>query len=168
MTSVRSAGSAVALALTLVLFGCANSMNAWNVAPGTPREEVVARAGPPARVVQLPDGNQRLQYTTQPMGHYAFMVDVDAAGKVVRSRQVMTPQEFQRIEPGQWTRADVEREFGPPAWVDGVGSWQGTVLTYRWKEGNEPMFYWVYLDPQGIVRRAHPGIEFINAPNDKN
>ena len=28
------------------------------------------------------------------------------------------------------------------------------------------MFYWVYLDPQGVVRRAHPGMEFVNAPND--
>jgi hypothetical protein len=25
------------------------------------------------------------------------------------------------------------------------------------------MFYWVYLDPQGVVRRAHPGMEFLNA-----
>ena len=31
------------------------------------------------------------------------------------------------------------------------------------------MFYWVYLDPQGnVVQRAHPGMEFINAPNDRN
>jgi hypothetical protein len=22
------------------------------------------------------------------------------------------------------------------------------------------MFYWVYLDPQGVVQRAHPGMEF--------
>jgi hypothetical protein len=28
------------------------------------------------------------------------------------------------------------------------------------------MFYWVYLDAQGVVRRAPPGMEFFNAPND--
>ena len=36
-------------------------------------------------------------------------------------------------------------------------------MTYRWNDGSD-MFYWVYLDPQGVVQRAHPGMEFVNAP----
>jgi hypothetical protein len=28
------------------------------------------------------------------------------------------------------------------------------------------MFYFVYVDPNGVVQRAHPGMEFFNAPND--
>ena len=151
-----------------LLAGCASTLNAWNVPPGATRDQVVARAGQPTRVVPLPGGGTRLQYSMMPHGHDAFMVDLDGAGRVVRSRQVLTATEFHRIEPGRWTRADVEREFGPPAWVDGVSSFQGTVMTYRWKEVNEPMFYWVYLDPQGVVQRAHPGIEHVNAPNDRN
>lgn len=150
------------------LAGCVSTMNAWNAAPGTPRDQVIASAGQPTGIVPLPGGGQRLQYSLQPMGRYAFMVDLDAAGKVVRSRQVLTAAEFQRIEPG-WTRADVEREFGRPAWTDGVASWQGTIMTYRWYDvDRSEMFYWVYLDPQGIVRRAHPGMEFLNAPNDRD
>jgi len=156
------------LASAALLAGCASTMNAWNVAPGTPRDQVVARAGQPTRVVALPGGGQRLQYSMQPMGHYAFMIDLDASGKVVSSRQVMKPSEFHRIEIGKWTRDDVLREFGPPAEVGGVASWRGTVLTYRWMENtSDRMFYWVYLDPQGVVQRAHPGMEFINAPNDR-
>lgn len=63
--------------------------------------------------------------------------------------------------PGEWTRADVEREFGPPARIDAVASWNGPVMTYRWRDvQGADMFYWVYLDPQGVVRRAHPGMEF--------
>jgi hypothetical protein len=157
-----------AAAAAAVLTGCANAVRAWNVAPGTPRDEVVARAGTPSRVVPLPDGGQRLQYTTMPNGFEAFMVDLDASGKVVRSRQVLTPAEFHRIEPGRWTRDDVAREFGPPAWVDRVRSFHGDVWTYRWLEMNNRMFYWVYIDPQGVVQRAHPGIEHINAPNDRS
>ncbi|MBI5279917.1 MAG: hypothetical protein HY854_26035 [Burkholderiales bacterium] len=158
------------LAATLALLaGCVSTMNAWNAEPGMTREQVVARAGPPLRTVPLAGGGQRMQYTMMPMGHYAFMVDLDASGRVVRSRQVMTPQEFERIEPGKWTRADVEREFGPPADIGGVASFQGSVMTYRWMEANNNrMFYWVYVDPQGVVQRAHPGMEFINAPNDRN
>lgn len=159
---------AFACIVAFFIAGCAtHPSNAWNLAPGTPREQVLASLGQPTRTVALPGGQQRLQYSLQPHGHYVFMVDLDATGRVVRTRQVMAPAEFNRIETGKWTRADVEREFGPPAWVDRVGDFQGDVLTYRWMEVNNPMFYWVYVDAGGIVRRAHPGIEFINAPNDR-
>ena len=160
------------LALTasaLLLGACAHPWNSVNIAPGSTREQVIAQAGPPARVVPLPGGGQRLQYTLQPFGQYAFMVDLDAAGRVVRSRQVLTATEFQRIEPGRWTAADVEREFGPPAKVDGVASFRGAVWTYRWRDpGGADMFYWVYVDPQGVVQRAHPGMEFINTPAERD
>ena len=117
--------------------------------------------GQPGRVVPLAGGAQRLQYSLQPAGQTAWMVDVDAGGRVTSARQVLTEGEFGRIVPGQWTRADLEREFGPPARVDQVASWNGPVMTYRWRDlQNADMFYWVYLDPQGVVRRAHPGMEF--------
>ncbi|TWO68509.1 hypothetical protein FN976_23035 [Caenimonas sedimenti] len=147
-------------AAAFFLAACASPYAATGVAPGTPREEVLARLGQPTRVVELPGRGQRLQYSLQPAGQDAWMVDLDAAGKVVSSRQVLNERDFHRIVPGQWTRADIEREFGPPARVDGVASWNGPVMTYRWRDvQGADMFYWVYLDPQGIVRRAHPGME---------
>jgi hypothetical protein len=158
--------NALLLTALVVLAGCAHPWNTVDVAPGTPRDEVIARAGQPVRVVPLADGGQRLQYSLQPLGRYAFMVDVDASGRVVQSRQVLTAANFQRIVPGQWTRQDVEREFGPPAFVDRVASFNGTVMTYRWYDGSD-MFYWVYIDPQGVVQRAHPGMEFINTPPER-
>jgi hypothetical protein len=154
--------SLLPLCAALLLGACAHPWNIANVAPGTPREQVIAQAGQPVRVVPLPNGGQRLQYTLQPLGRYAFMVDLDASGRVVQSRQVLTEFDFNRIEIGKWTRADVEREFGPPAMVDGVASWNGPIMTYRWY-GQSEMFYHVYLDPQGVVRRAHPAMEFINS-----
>ena len=149
------------LAVTLLLAACASPFGGTGLAPGMPRDEVLARMGQPSRVVPLPNGAQRLQYSQQPAGQYAWMVDVDATGKVMSARQVLAEREFNRIAPGEWTRADVEREFGPPARIDGVANWNGPVMTYRWKDvQGADMFYWVYLDPQGIVRRAHPGMEF--------
>lgn len=157
----------LAVAIALLLGACAHPWNTADIAPGTPREQVIARAGQPVAVVPLAGGGQRLQYTLQPLGRYAFMVDLDANGRVVQSRQVLTEREFHRIEPGRWTRADVQREFGPPAQVDGVASWNGPVWTYRWRDlGGADMFYWVYFDPQGVVQRAHPGIEFHNGPDN--
>jgi hypothetical protein len=147
------------LAAAFTLAGCAAPMDV--VGPGASRDDVLARMGQPARVVPLPNGGQRLQYTLQPAGQYAWMVDVDTAGRVTSARQVLNEGDFNRIVPGQWTGVDVEREFGPPARVDRVASWNGPVLTYRWRDlQNADMFYWVYLDPQGVVRRAHPGMEF--------
>ncbi len=157
------------VAALLALAGCAgNPFQGFDIAPGTPREAVVARMGPPYRVVRLASG-ERLQYSAQPVGQQAWMVDVDAGGKVVQARQVLTEGNFHRIVPGQWTREDVEREFGRPAWIDGVASWRGPVMTYRWRDtANSDMFYYVYLDERNVVQRAHPGMEFINTPNERN
>jgi hypothetical protein len=152
----------------LLLAACANPWNSVNVAPGATRDDVIARAGQPVGVLPLPGGGQRMQYTLQPLGRYAFAVDLDATGHVVSARQVLTEANFNRIEIGRWTKADVLREFGPPAQIDAVASFNGPVWTYRWRDlGNNDMFYWIYLDPQGVVQRAHPGIEFINAPSDR-
>lgn len=149
------------LAAALLLAACAAPFGPEGIAPGTPRADVLARLGQPTRVVPLADGGQRLQYSAQPAGQYAWMVDLDTAGRVASVRQVLDERDFNRIVPGQWTRADVEREFGPPARVDAVASWNGPVMTYRWRDlQGADMFYWVYLDPQGVVRRAHPGMEF--------
>ena len=152
-----------AAGLAMLLAACVgNPFNAHGVRAGESRDAVIARLGAPTRVVRLPVG-ERLQDSLQPFGQHAWMVDLDAGGRVLRSRQVLNANDFNRIEVGQWTRDDVEREFGPPALVDGVASWNGPILTYRWSDGSD-MFYYVYLDRRNVVQRAHPGMEFHNAP----
>lgn len=146
----------VLLAPLLWLSGCA-LFPISSVSPGMSREEVVSRMGTPTAVVPLSQGT-RLQYSGQPGGQYAFMVDLDAAGRVTSVRQVLDEADFQRIQLGKWTRADVLREFGRPAFVERVASWPGEVLTYRWY-GIQDMFYWVYIDGNQVVQKAHPGVE---------
>lgn len=154
----------LATALAAALTACAgNPFTGYPVPPGTHRDAVVERLGQPTRVVPLPAG-ERLQYSLQPFGQYAWMVDLDGSGRVLSSRQVLTLADFNRIEPGKWTRDDIEREFGPPAMIDRVASWDGPILTYRWNDGSD-MFYYIYLDDANVVRRAHQGMEFHNAPD---
>ncbi|WP_298930439.1 hypothetical protein [uncultured Ramlibacter sp.] len=152
-----------ALCLAVLLAGCAGGfVHRFEVPPGTPREAVIARLGTPTRAVPLANG-ERLQYSLQPFGRATWMVDFDASGKALGSRQVLTEANFHRIEVGKWTLADVEREFGPPATVDRVGSWNGPVLTWRWYDSvGAEMLYHVYLDPQGVVQRAHPTMELFS------
>lgn len=152
-------------AVALALSACVgHPSGASRLEVGQSREAVLARLGPPQALVRLPDGGERLQYSLQPSGQQAWMVDLDSVGKVVRSRQALDLANFSRIEPGRWTRDDVEREFGPPARIDRVSSWSGPIMTYRWNDGAD-MFYWVYLDHDNRVQRAHPGMEFFNAPD---
>ena len=82
------------------------------------------------------------------------MVDLDAAGRVVRVKDVLNREEFFKIGIGSWTRTDVEREFGRPGSVDHVASWSGDILNYRWLDIDTPMFFYVYLDPNNVVQRT--------------
>lgn len=150
---------AIALACGL-LAGCAFGP----VAPGMSRAEVASRLGTPSAVFPTEPGS-RLQYSGQPAGQYAWIVDLDHNDRVLQARQVLTGLEFARLDSGTWTRRDVEREFGRPAAIERVASWPGDIMTYRWNDGVD-MFYWVYLDAGDIVRRAHPGIEYRDPRRD--
>jgi len=137
------------------LLACASG-----VEPGMTRDDVLARLGVPTRSVPLSSGGERLQYSYQPAGQEAYMVDLGADGRVVQSRQVLTETGLAQIGTGgDWTRADVEREFGPPASVGSVASWDCPILLYRWRGGGIDQVYWVYLDRQGVVRRTHAGMD---------
>lgn len=152
---MKMLSAGLSLAASALMAGCALT----GVQPGMSREEVMARYGTPSRILPLESGTQ-LQYSRQPAGQSVVIVDLDAAGKVVAARQVLTPGEFSKIQPGQWTRDDVERMFGRPASVDRVASWPGDILTYRWRENNlQDMFFWVYLDAKGVVQRTGQGME---------
>lgn len=160
MKAIKTVPS-LAVAL-LFIAGCAFTA----VQPGMSRADVMAHYGTPSRELPLAAGT-RLQYSRQPAGQTAVMVDLDAAGKVVAVRQVMTPAEFSKIEPGTWTREDVEREFGRPATVDRVASWSGDIMTYRWRDNNiQDMYFWVYLDAGNRVQRTGQGMEIPVRRND--
>jgi hypothetical protein len=39
-----------------------------------------------------------------------------------------------------------------------VMSWTGDIWAYRWREVQD-MWFWVYFDPQGVVRRTQQGLD---------
>jgi hypothetical protein len=159
LNSLLYRGVASAALVATFLSGCAVE----RVLPGTTRADVLATYGKPTREVALASGS-RLQYSFQPSGQRAVMVDLDATGRVVSSRQVLQSAEFERIGVGQWSRADVEREFGPSASIDRVASWRGDIMTYNWKDASQDMFFYVYLDTANIVQRTGKGMDFRGDP----
>jgi hypothetical protein len=137
----------IIFALSLVVTGCAVE----SLQLGTPRDEVIKKFGKPTAVVSLASGT-RLQYSLQPEGRSAVMVDMDAEDKVVSARQVLNSADFSRVVAGKWTRQDVEHEFGRPARIDHVANWRGDILTYRWLDGGQNMLFNVYLDPNNVAQ----------------
>ena len=125
---------------------------------GASLDAALARYGTPSAIVPSQAGT-RLQYSTQPLGRTALMVDLDASGRVVSTNEVMNLKNFFRIGIGSWTRADVEREFGRPGYVDRVASWSGDILNYRWLDIDTPMLFWIYLDSNNVVQRTAQGFD---------
>lgn len=159
MLKVFKCGSIITALALMMLGGCA----VVQVKPGTPRTEVIAKYGQPSREVPLPNGS-RLQYSSQPAGQQAVMVDLDAAGRVLSSRQVLQSSEFARIGIHQWSRVDVEREFGLSATVDRVANWPGDIMTYHWQDASQDMYFYVYLDSANIVQRTGQGMDLRKDP----
>lgn len=142
-----------ALALVAVwLAGCAGIPQ--NVETGTPRADIEQRLGRPTAVHALPDGTTRLQYSYQPAGQQVYNLDLDAAGRLRRTEQVMDADWlFQRVQVDRWSREDVRINLGRPAVVERVMSFDGEVWTYRLLEATRPRQAHVHLDRAGVVRR---------------
>jgi hypothetical protein len=145
--------------VVLASLGCA-------VKPGMTREEVIATLGRPTAELER-NGMRRLQYSRQPMGQSVVMVDLTPDGRVQQSREVMNLAEFSAIDvSGNSTRDDILWAFGPPARIDRVASWLGDIWSYRWRESQD-MWFWVYFDNGGRVRRTQQGLDLPIFPNDR-
>jgi hypothetical protein len=144
-----------AFAATLALLGCAVE----RAQVGASGDQVIATYGAPSRVVALATGS-RLQYSRQPAGQAAVMVDLDGAGKVVSVRQVLNAKDFERIGMGQWTRETTERELGRPAYIRQVANWTGDILVYRWRDAGVDMLLYVHLDAGNVVQQVGQGMEY--------
>lgn len=79
----------------------------------TTEAEVRARWGEPGRVWPAVAGGKSLEYTRQPSGHTAYMVDIGVNGKVTAVRQVLNRENFARVVVGM-TPEEVLRLLGQP------------------------------------------------------
>jgi hypothetical protein len=131
---------------------------------GESEQALIARWGQPTAVHAQPAtggaaAGRRLEFSGNPYGQMNWMADIDAQGKVSAAREVLTQTSLERLSQheGQWARADVRREYGRPAEVVRVASWQGDIWTYRYREATFDLMYHVYFDSQGVLRRSHGG-----------
>ena len=95
------------------------------------REALVARMGEPEMVRQMNAGT-RLEFPRGPLGKHTWFVYLDAAGHAIRSEQVLTEQNFNRINPGM-TQEEVRQLLGRPSEVQALGRSRGVVWSYRYE-----------------------------------
>jgi hypothetical protein len=152
MKDIRTPAALLALALGLGLGGC----GALSRTPpaGTPLADVTARLGQPNATYPDPDGGQVLEYRGQPMGQFQHMARIGADGRLISYDQVLTSENFARVQVNRWTREDILRHFGKPADMARVRLDDREVWSYRYKQdGLWNSMMNVYFNARGVVIR---------------
>lgn len=155
LRALRPVSLALTLASLAILAGCANYQS---VKPGMSTAEAIQKLGKPSTTCTRDDGTQRLIWTLQPYGQFAWGTNTTKDGKVVEIQQLLTDAHFQVLATGKWTDQQLACEFGEPANKYGVSKGSEIVWAYRYKqEGVWPAMMYVYMGPQGnLVNRFHP------------
>ncbi len=96
--------------------------------------DVRERFGAPEAVWDGADGAQIYEYNRQPAGHVNYMITIGADGKMSALRQVLTLQNFARIEPGM-PMEDVRRLLGKPMKVTTYALKRQTHYDWRYQDG---------------------------------
>ena len=79
-------------------------------------------------------GARTFEYNRQPAGNVNYMITIGSQGKMTSLRQVLTPQNFERVLPGM-SMEQVRKMLGKPM----------KVTTYALKQ--ETHYDWRYLSP---------------------
>ncbi|MDN4590418.1 hypothetical protein DBA29_18205 [Xenophilus aerolatus] len=163
--------AAILGAALIGLAGCAS--DPARLPLGTSRADALRQLGAPTATYPRPGGGERLQYSRQPAGFEVNDVDLDADGRVVAVTQAMNDTVFaQAIRTDAWRVPDVLYTFGRPEQVTRVSSFDGDVWQWRYLQANSPRLLYIYIDPQGVVRRWHVGddLRFVpgNLGGDRN
>lgn len=152
MRKISTIGSLLGL---LALSGCTTITD---MPAGTPLTAVQAEFGRPTLSCERPDGQQRVIWSQQPFGIYAWATNVDEQGTIGEIVQVLDDRVFNQVSEGVWDTERVTCEFGPPAQVESVGlpSVRKTVWGYRYKQYDTwHMIMNIFYDPETMLVIDH-------------
>jgi len=137
------------------LCGCSSltTVSTGQALIGQPAAAVEARMGQPAERYDRAAGGTRWLYPTHPLGEYTYAADFDNDGHLSSFRQILTTQDFSKIQINRSTQEDVLQTFGKPEQISYFPATDRRVWTYRFrKEGVWPAFMHVSFDQNGVVR----------------
>lgn len=119
--------------------------------------DVRARFGEPEAIWDAgKDGpaGRVFEYNRQPAGQKNYMITIGPDGKMAALRQVLTPQNFARVQPGM-AMEDLRKLLGKPAKVTPYTLKRETEWEWRWVQPpNQDMVFTAVLDDHQFVVRS--------------
>ena len=151
---LRKASAIATCLLGFALAGC-DMKNISELQPGTSTEaDVRARFGEPARIWPEAGGASTFEYNRQPEGHVNYMITIAAGGTMTALTQVLTPENFARVQPGMDQQA-VRRLLGQPARKVTYDPSRETDWDWKWLDGpTRAMIFTATFGTDGKLRRA--------------
>ena len=153
-TGFKALVLASASALLLALAGC-DQQAIKELEEGVATEaDVRARFGEPEKIWDAPDGARTFEYNRQPAGHRNYMITIGTDGKMSALRQVLTPQNFAKVQPGMMME-EVRKMLGKPARITPFELKGEVAYDWRYLESpNTHMVFTVFFDRDYRVLRT--------------
>lgn len=153
-TGIKAVLLAGASALLLGLAGC-DQQAIKELEEGVATEaDVRARFGEPEKIWDAPDGGRTFEYNRQPAGHRNYMITIGTDGKMSALRQVLTPQNFAKVQPGMMME-EVRKMLGKPARITPFELKGEVAYDWRYLESpNTHMVFTVFFDRDYRVLRT--------------
>jgi len=116
--------------------------------------DVRARFGEPEKVWDEGGGARVFEYNRQPQGHRNYMITIGPDGRMSALRQVLTPGNFARVQPGM-ALAQVRRMLGKPMKITPFVLKNEVDYDWRFLETpNTPKVFTVTFSPDDRVLRT--------------
>ena len=153
-TGIKAVLLAGASALLLALAGC-DQQAIKELEEGVSTEaDVRARFGDPEKIWDAPDGGRTFEYNRQPSGHRNYMITIGTDGKMSALRQVLTPANFAKVQPGM-AMEEVRKMLGKPARITPFELKGEVAYDWRYLEPpNQSMVFTVTFNPDYRVLRT--------------
>lgn len=147
-------GRVMALAAVLLLSACdPQRIDALEEGVAT-EADVRKQFGEPEKVWDAPGGARTFEYSRQPSGHRNYMITIGADGRMTALRQVLTPQNFAKVQPGMMME-DVRKMLGKPRRITPYDLKREVVYDWRYLEApNQSMLFTVTFDRDYRVLRT--------------
>ncbi|MBV7539523.1 outer membrane protein assembly factor BamE [Acidovorax sp. sic0104] len=167
MPLIYRAATVAAAVFSLLALAACDPQRISELKEGVSTEaDVRDRFGAPENVWDEPGGARTFEYNRQPAGQVNYMITIGADGRMSALRQVLTPENFARVQPGQRMDA-VRRLLGKPAKVTPYELKKETHVDWRYLEGsNQAKVFTVVHGPDHVVLRTQTGAD-LDAPEFK-
>jgi outer membrane protein assembly factor BamE (lipoprotein component of BamABCDE complex) len=143
--------AAAVLLLAVALAGCDRPSK---LEEGVSTEVQVRKEfGDPVTITVEPDGTRSFDYPRQPEGWTNYVIRIGPDGKMSSLRQLLTEDNFARIQPGM-TQQQVRQQLGRPAKMQHFDLKNEEVWDWRYRPQQESRLFSVTFGADGRVLRS--------------